>query len=94
VQDVTACSILLGNHKTTDSEIDLVLIDMVMPRMNGKEAYCEMQKINGDIKALMISGFSIGGEVQQLLKSGMKGFLQKPFEVSVLGKKIAEVIAP
>ena len=56
--------------------IGLVILDMMMPEMNGKDAFQEMQSINRDIKALLISGFSIEGDAQDLLDAGMKGFIQ------------------
>ncbi|MFZ2658702.1 MAG: response regulator [Victivallales bacterium] len=65
-------------------ETDLVILDMLMPVMNGKDAFIEMKSINGDIRSLLISGFSIDGEAQALIDAGMKGFLQKPFAIGEL----------
>ncbi len=73
-------------------ELDLVILDMVMPVMNGSETYFEMKKINPDVKALLLSGYSVDGDAQKLLNEGACGFMQKPFSSQELLKKIAEVI--
>jgi PAS domain S-box-containing protein len=73
-------------------DIDLVLLDMMMPEMNGKDAFMEMRSINGNIKALLISGYSIEGEAQILIDAGMKGFIPKPFNPQVLLKKVGDAL--
>ncbi|MFA6567106.1 MAG: MASE1 domain-containing protein [Victivallales bacterium] len=74
-------------------EIDLVMLDMMMPRMSGKNVFFEMQALNRDVKVLLISGFSIDGEAQSLLDAGMKGFLQKPFGKKILGETLEKVLS-
>ncbi len=73
-------------------ETDLVILDMMMTRMNGRDAFLEMQAFNKDIKALLISGFSIEGEAQSLLDAGMKGFIQKPFSEELLAQELEKVL--
>jgi len=72
--------------------IDLVLLDMVMPNMGGGEAYDCMREINPDIKVLLSSGYSVDGEAGEILKRGCRGFIQKPFKVSELSRKIEEIL--
>ena len=74
-------------------DISLVLLDMMMPEMNGKEAFLEMHSINGNIKALLISGHSIECDVKSLLAAGVKGFIPKPFEPETLLKTVEELLA-
>ncbi|MHC4871786.1 MAG: PAS domain-containing hybrid sensor histidine kinase/response regulator [Planctomycetota bacterium] len=73
-------------------DIDLVILDMVMPVMNGREAFNEMVKINPDIRAILSSGYSINGEAQSILDEGVMAFVGKPFEMSELSEKIAYVL--
>jgi PAS domain S-box-containing protein len=80
-------------YRQSWKETDLVILDMMMPIMNGKDAFFEMQAINKDIKALLISGFSIEGEAQSLLDAGMKGFIQKPFNMSALAKTVEKTLS-
>jgi CheY-like chemotaxis protein len=79
-------------YRQSWKDFDLVILDMMMPRMNGRDAFFEMRSINGDIKALLISGFSIDGEAQSLLDAGMKGFIQKPFNFNELSKIIGNIL--
>lgn len=72
--------------------IDLVILDMVMPKMNGAETYRAMRKINPDVKVLLASGYSINGAAQELLTDGVRGFIQKPFQRATLSAKVAEVL--
>lgn len=72
--------------------IDLVLLDIIMPNMGGGEAYDCMREINPDIKVLLSSGYSVDGEAGDILKRGCRGFIQKPFKVSELSRKIEEIL--
>jgi CheY-like chemotaxis protein len=72
--------------------VDLVLLDMVMPRMGGKEAFLAMRRINPDAKILLVSGFSVEGEAQQLLQAGARGFLQKPYRRVDLAKELSRIL--
>jgi DNA-binding NtrC family response regulator len=73
-------------------EIDLVILDMVMPEMNGHDTFREMKKINPGIKALLATGFSMNSEVQAILDDGVLGFIQKPFDPKQLRATIAKAM--
>ena len=73
-------------------DIDIVLLDMVMPNMGGGEAYDRMKGINPNIKVLLSSGYSIDGEATEILNRGCDGFIQKPFSIKQLSEKIGEVL--
>jgi CheY-like chemotaxis protein len=79
-------------YRKNQDEIDIVVLDMVMPNMGGGEAYDRMKKINPDIKVLLLSGFSIDGEAAEILKRGCDGFIQKPFNTKDLSGKIREIL--
>jgi len=81
----------LEHYEKEWRSIDLVILDMVMPVMGGKEAFIGMRKINPDIVALLSSGFSIDGEPQNIIDEGVKGFIQKPFRRGELAQKVMEV---
>jgi PAS domain S-box-containing protein len=72
-------------------EIDVVLLDMVMPNMDGGKAYDRMKEINSNVKVLLSSGFSIDGEATEILERGCNGFIQKPFTLEKLSRKIREI---
>ena len=79
-------------YTTSENNIDMILLDMVMPNMNGGETYDKLKKINPDIKVLLSSGYSLEGNAIDILKRGCNGFIQKPFGIKQLSKKIREVL--
>lgn len=86
VQTLTAANGREGiaMYKERQAEINLVLLDMSMPGMDGVETLRQLQKIDPDVPVLMSSGYSeseISGRFEAL---GILGFLQKPYEVDQL----------
>ncbi|OPY75520.1 MAG: Blue-light-activated protein [Syntrophorhabdus sp. PtaU1.Bin058] len=73
-------------------EIDLVILDMVMPSMSGGKTYDKLKKINPRVKVILSSGYSLNGHASGILERGCNGFIQKPFNVNELSKKIREVL--
>ena len=74
------------------SDIDMVILDMIMPGMSGGDLYDRLKGIDPDIKVLLSSGYSIDGQAQEILKRGCKGFIQKPFNMEALSRKIRETL--
>ncbi|MBA3012749.1 MAG: response regulator [Proteobacteria bacterium] len=73
-------------------EINLVILDMIMPEMNGLETFLELKKQNPDIKVLLSTGYSIDEKAQEMLKKGCKGYILKPYSVIDFSHKIREVL--
>jgi len=73
-------------------EIDLVILDMVMPGMSGGETFDRLRSIDPEIRVLLSSGYSIEGQAQQILDRGCNGFLQKPFEFERLSRKVRKAL--
>jgi two-component system cell cycle sensor histidine kinase/response regulator CckA len=73
-------------------EIDIVILDMIMPDMNGGETYDQLKKINPNIKVLLSSGYSINGKAQEILDRGCDGFIQKPFHLNELSQRLREIL--
>jgi PAS domain S-box-containing protein len=72
--------------------IDMVLLDIVMPYMGGGETYDRMKEINPGVKVLLSSGHSIDGQAIEILERGCDGFIQKPFDVGQLSQRIREIV--
>lgn len=68
--------------------IDLVILDMIMPGMGGGEAYDRIKEMDPKAKVLLSSGYSIDGEASEILARGCNGFIQKPFNIKELCEKI------
>jgi nitrogen-specific signal transduction histidine kinase/ActR/RegA family two-component response regulator len=79
-------------YKDNKDRIDLVILDMVMPRMGGGEAYDKMKEINPDVKVLLSSGYSIDSQAKEILARGCDAFIQKPFGMREMSQKIKEVL--
>ena len=82
----------IETYQTRKTDIDMVILDMVMPDMGGKEAYEELKKIDDHVLVLLSSGYSIDGEAEEIIECGCDGFIQKPFDLKHLSLKIREVL--
>jgi two-component system cell cycle sensor histidine kinase/response regulator CckA len=74
------------------NEIDLVLLDIVMPKVGGSEAFDRLREINPDVKVIICSGYSIDGQARDIFNRGCNAFIQKPFNLQTLGKQIRDVL--
>ena len=83
-----ACEIYEKNKE----QIDIVLLDMIMPDISGSDTYDKMKKIDPDIKVLLSSGYSINGQATEIMDRGCNGFIQKPFKMKELSQKLREIL--
>jgi CheY-like chemotaxis protein/putative methionine-R-sulfoxide reductase with GAF domain len=74
--------------KREKDRIDLVVLDMIMPEMGGKETFERVREIKPDVKILISSGYSQGEHTSEILERGGSGFIQKPFTMMELAQKI------
>ena len=75
------------------TKIDLVMLDMIMPGMDGLTVYEHLKEINADVKVILASGYSITGNVKELLDRGCDEFIQKPFslsQISMITRKLLD----
>jgi CheY-like chemotaxis protein/signal transduction histidine kinase len=72
-------------------EIDLVILDMVMPEMNGFETFERIKSIVPDAKVLISSGYSKKDDLVDILDSNLENFIQKPYGMAMLSEKINTV---
>ena len=86
----SAVSILSG---AGGEQIDLVILDLVMPHMDGSTTYDRIKEIRPDIKVLLSSGYSINGRANDIMKRGCNGFIQKPFSPVQLSRKLREILS-
>ena len=82
----------IQNCSHSGQDIDLVILDMIMPDMGGSEVYDKIKEIKPDLKVLLSSGYSINGQATEILKRGCEGFIQKPFNMEEFSKKIREIL--
>jgi two-component system, cell cycle sensor histidine kinase and response regulator CckA len=92
------CKIILAKNgkeavdifRRSFEEIDLVILDLVMPELGGRDAYVQLSKIQPTVRVIIASGYSLDSDVQNLLDQGVKGFIQKPFRLEEIAKAIVE----
>jgi two-component system, cell cycle sensor histidine kinase and response regulator CckA len=82
----------LGVYEQNRDAIDIVIIDMIMPEIGGRETFDTMLKINPAVKVLLSSGYSLEGQAEEIMRRGCKGFIQKPFTTEELSKKIRGIL--
>ncbi|MEE8431076.1 MAG: response regulator [Candidatus Desulfatibia sp.] len=80
-------------YKADRNEIDMVILDMIMPDMDGGETYDRLKEINPDIKVLLSSGYSINGQASEIMLRGCNGFIQKPFNMKDLSQTIKTILS-
>ena len=79
-------------YREQRNAIDMIILDMVMPDMGGKETFGRLRQIDSGIKVLLSSGYSLGGQAREILDDGCNGFIQKPFRLEQLSRKIREIL--
>ncbi|MFY9940906.1 MAG: response regulator [Desulfobacterales bacterium] len=72
--------------------IDLLILDMIMPDMDGGTTFDHIKKIDANVKVLLSSGYSLRGEAEKILGRGCRGFVQKPFSMEQISQKIRDVL--
>ena len=78
--------------KTFDGEIDLAILDMVLPDMGGKAIYPLMMEARSNLKVIVCSGYSIDGPAQEVLDAGAQDFIQKPFTMATLSERLKKIL--
>ncbi len=72
--------------------IDMVILDLIMPEMDGEQTFSAVRAIDPQMPVLLSSGYSIDGQASDILKKGCNGFIQKPYNIAALSKKIREIL--
>jgi PAS domain S-box-containing protein len=79
-------------YRSRRDEISLVILDMIMPGMGGREVFERLKRINARVRVILSSGYSVEGQAQDIIDQGALTFIQKPFSANNLSEKIREVL--
>jgi two-component system, cell cycle sensor histidine kinase and response regulator CckA len=71
-------------------DLDLVLLDMIMPEMDGSDAFVAMQQIDAEVPIVVCSGYAADEVVRNLQEHGLAGFLAKPYRRAVLAEVVGQ----
>ncbi len=79
-------------YRQQSQRISMVILDLVMPQMGGKECLDELLKIDPNATVLVASGFSANGPVKDSIEAGARGFVQKPYKVTQFLQTVRAVL--
>lgn len=79
-------------YRANRNRVDLVLLDMIMPVMSGREAYIALKEINPEVRVVISSGFRQDARMDEVMALGANAFLQKPYTLEDLGRVIRETM--
>lgn len=74
------------------AEVDLVLLDLTMPVMDGARCFKELKELSADVRVLIATGHARDGAAQRLLDEGAVGFVKKPFSMAELSHRVSEAL--
>ncbi len=77
-----------------ERDIDAVLLDMVMPRMDGRSTYLALRAVRPNVRVVLTTGFALNEEAQGILDLGVRDFIAKPFSVALLSHVMARAVTP
>jgi len=83
----------VSHYLRAGDQIDVVLLDLAMPGMGGRECFLALKEINREVKAVLCTGYGFNVAAQQLLDEGMLGVVAKPYELEQLSDAIAQALA-
>jgi CheY-like chemotaxis protein len=72
--------------------IDLVILDMIMPGMDGGRTFDRIRKLRPRLPVLLSSGYAINGQAIDIMQRGCNGFIQKPFGIAELSQKVRQIL--
>jgi PAS domain S-box-containing protein len=75
-------------YKIRHRTIDLVIFDMIMPEIGGLELFLKLMEIDKETLALLSSGYGLNDAAREILESGCKGFIHKPYDINELSRKV------
>jgi two-component system, cell cycle sensor histidine kinase and response regulator CckA len=82
----------LETYSRESEKIDLVIMDMIMPTMDGGETIQRLKAINSEARIILSSGYSIDGQATEIMNHGCNGFIQKPYGINELSEAIRKAL--
>lgn len=76
-----------------DGDIDLILLDMIMPGLSGWDVFRRLKQFWPDIPVIVVTGYAQEEHLQYMIEEGLEGLIQKPFKASLLSEKIQEALS-
>jgi PAS domain S-box-containing protein len=78
--------------RTEGENIDLVILDLIMPGLDGGKTFDRIRELQPAMPVILASGYAISGQATAIMRRGCNGFMQKPFGAAALSQKIRQVL--
>jgi two-component system cell cycle sensor histidine kinase/response regulator CckA len=82
----------LSMYRKSKAEINLVILDVIMPKMGGWECFRKLKELNPHIKVLIMTGYTTDGSVDDFLKEGAQDVIMKPFDLDTFTNTVNRVL--
>jgi len=82
----------ISRYRVQWREIDLVILDMIMPNLSGGDCFRRMREINPKVRVVLSSGFSMDGAIQEVMNEGILAFIQKPYRLEELSRVVGTAV--
>ena len=82
----------VNTYRERGERINLVILDLVMPGMGGKQCLEELLRLYPALKVIIASGYAVNGPTKEALDAGAKGFIRKPYELGQMLGAVREVL--
>lgn len=79
-------------YRQRSKDIAAVLLDMVMPEMDGGEVFKRLRDFDPDVKVIVSTGGDCAPDIDEILRKGATGFIQKPFRIAELAEVVSEAV--
>jgi two-component system cell cycle sensor histidine kinase/response regulator CckA len=79
-------------YRGRSAEIDLVILDMTMPGMGGRETFEKLKELNPGVRTILSTGYSEDERARQMLAMGVKAFVQKPYRIDDLASAVRRIL--
>ncbi|HSN56377.1 MAG TPA: response regulator, partial [Candidatus Sulfomarinibacteraceae bacterium] len=73
-------------------DIDLVVLDLILTDLSGAEVFARIRALDPSVRVLLASGYSLDGEAASMLERGCNDFIQKPFTMEQLSRKLEQLL--
>ena len=80
-------------YEDNKEDIEIVVLDMIMPDEKGTDTYKRLKQMNPDIRVLISSGLERDGDVSEILSDGQNGFIKKPFKFEEFTDNIDTILS-
>ncbi|OPY02278.1 MAG: Blue-light-activated protein [Syntrophorhabdus sp. PtaB.Bin047] len=79
-------------YERKKASIDLIVLDMIMPGLSGGETFDRIREVDPEARVILSSGYSLNEQARRIMEKGCRGFVQKPFTIADISRKLREVL--